>query len=485
MMYLTSPEPGPQYPGETDPNHAGPKNAEPWQAWPCRAEGETILVKVLFVERTADGLLDLALRAQANGHDTRYALSCYDQHKCPVGRGLVERESNWRSSIRWADLVVCGGNDYCQAEFDRWREVGVPIIGSTVAAASLESDRDLGMAAFKRAGVTVAPFRSFSNYDAAIAYVKKQDRAFVSKPSGHCDDKAMSYVAKSPADLVYMLERWKRAGKRMGEEFILQEKIEGVEFAVGAWFGPNGFVREFEENFEFKKLMAGNLGPNTGEMGTVSRWVAKSKLADKVLLPLEPMLERMGFVGCVDVSVIVDENGTPWPLEFTTRGGWPALNLETAMFDCDLVEFFAGLARGKPPGRIHRMDEIVVGVVLALPDFPYSHATRKEVIGIPIYGLDNKIMPHFHPAQVMASEAPQQTAAGIVNGPCWASAGDYVAIITGTGGSVQEARRRAYGAIKRVEMPASPFYRIDIGQRLKSAIPVLNKHGFAVDMRFS
>lgn len=440
-------------------------------------------MRCLFVEKTADGLLDLAVRAKANGHDVKYALPTYDPQKAPVGRGLVDREHDWRAGARWADLIVVGGNDYCQREFDALRNSGKAIIGSCVECEMWESDRSYGMSVFRACGIPVPPYRAFVDYDAAIAYVKKHDKPFVSKPSGRCDDKAMSYVAKSPEDLVYMLERWKRNKKRVGEEFILQEKISGVEFAVGAWFGPAGFVAEWEENFEHKKLMPGNLGPNTGEMGTVSRWVCKSKLAEEVLKPLDRFLRRAGFVGCIDVSVIVDEEGTPWPLEFTTRGGWPALNLEASAFNGDFVEFFAGLAHGNPPSKVHKLDEIVVGIVLALPDFPYSHATRKEVVGVPLYGVSSRNIEHIHFAQVQLGEAPQRHGnAGIQTAPMYVSAGDYVAIVTGTGGTVTAARRQAFGHIKQLSMPSGAFFRNDIGARLMKDVPILQRHGYATGL---
>jgi len=437
-------------------------------------------MKVLFIEKTADGLLDLAIRAQALGHEVRYSLVQYHQHTAPVGRGLVTREHDWRSGARWADLVVVGGNDYADREFDALRQSGRLVVGSSVEAESWESDRAKGMAVLRAAGIPVAPYRTFNSYDDAIAYVKKHDRPFASKPSGRCDDKGMSYVAKSPEDLVYMLERWKRSGKRTGEEFILQEKISGIEFAVGAWFGPAGFVEEWEENFEHKKLFPGDLGPNTGELGTVSRWVKRSKLAAQVLKPLETMLHRAGFIGCVDVSVIIDEDGTPYPLEFTTRCGWPAANLECAAWDCDFVKFFHDLAAGDPPSRVHRLDELVVGVVLALPDFPYSHATRKEVVGVPMYGVTDRLIPHLHPAQMMLGEAPQHAGNNTIKtSPMLVSAGDYVAIVTGCGNSVTAARRAAYSHVKQLSMPSGMFYRIDVGQRLMKDVPKLQKFGYA------
>ena len=761
-------------------------------------------MRVLFIEKTADGLLDLAVRAKAMEHDVRYSLVQYHQHTAPVGRGLVTREPDWRSGARWADLVVVGGNDYADREFDALRQSGRLVVGSSVEAESWESDRAKGMAVLRAAGIPVAPYRTFNSYDDAIAYVKKHDRPFASKPSGRCDDKGMSYVAKSPEDLVYMLERWKRSGKRTGEEFILQEKISGVEFAVGAWFGPAGFVEEWEENFEHKKLFPGDLGPNcysadtevltktgwkfwpavvaddeiatlvdgmmtfekptqlvaapfegemiewasnrinllvtpghqmhvidrsearrhhldfqfmpahevalnriekkyavlrtsgwlgtldntptpemarmigmfladgyvkdrsimfgncpphkqeaireaalaiglvahlygrdlyinsrslanmcrdfptatekrappeimsappdviaafldglaldatsrpgnriyttasrgladdiqimaariggcgiirerdrrddpdrlingyvihgslswdvgisfqslawlrpqycrrvpyngmvycatvsshvlfvrrngkpcwngqTGELGTVSRWVKKSKLAAQVLRPLETMLHRAGFIGCVDVSVIIDEDGTPFPLEFTTRCGWPALNLECAAWDCDFVKFLHDLAAGDPPSRVHRLDELVVGVVLALPDFPYSHATRKEVVGVPMYGLSDRLISHLHPCQMMLGEAPQHAGNNTIKtSPMLVSAGDYVAIVTGCGNSVTAARRAAYSHVKQLSMPSGMFYRNDIGARLMRDVPELQRHGYALGL---
>ncbi len=429
-------------------------------------------MRVLFIEKTADGLLDLALRAQQAGHAARYFLASYDQHKQPVGRGLVERVPDWRPSMRWADLVVLGGNDYAMNEFAAWAKHGVPVIGGSPESAHWEADRAFGMNVLKRAGIPILPFREFTDYDAAIAYVKRTDQPYASKPSGKCDDKALSYVAKEPRDLLYMLDRWKRQGKRHGLEFILQEKVSGVEFACSGWFGPGGFARGFEIDWEHKKLMAGNLGPNCGEMGTVMAFVSGDKLVDKVLKPLEPQLERLGYLGSINVNCIVDERGTPWPLEFTMRMGWPATNIEMALTDCDFFEFLAGLAAGDPPKDAHRLGEIAVGLVLAHGDFPHSHATKREIIGVPIWDVEPDD-PDIHLVQAMCDDGGLKTA------------GDYVLIATGTGETVQQARERAYRAVKRPKLPTEPFYRPDIGLRMRRDLDELHRHGYAKEVRYA
>ncbi len=433
-------------------------------------------MKVLCVEKTADGMLDLAMRAEANGHQVRYCLGDYNPQKCPVGRGLVERVADWRPSMRWADLVILGGNDWCMQEFAAWRERGVPIIGGTPESAAWESDRALGMQVFKRAGIPVPPFRGFDDYNAAIDYVKRQGRAFVSKPSGKCDDKGLSYVPKSPEALRWKLDRWRRSGKRAGLEFILQEKLSGIEFACGAWFGPGGFNDEIELNWEFKKIGAGDIGINCGEAGTVMAYVKRDKIFDKVLKPCEEQLHRIGYVGNVDVNCIVDEDGACWPLEWTMRMGWPALNIEMELFDIDPIEFLAGLAAGKPPKNAHKIDQVAVGVVLAIGDWPYSRKPPEEVVGVPLWGIDDRLMAHIHPTQMMAGEFEGE--------PCLCTAGDYVLVAAQSGDTIRQARDAAYRVIDRIEVPETPYHRPDIGDRLARQLPKLQEFGLAKDVVF-
>lgn len=349
---------------------------------------------------------------------------------------------------------------------------GPPVIGGTVESARWEGDRLYGMSVFKRAGIPTPPVREFTDYAAAIRYVEKQDRAFACKPCWDGADKSLSYVGKSVEDMVYMLDRWRRKGPPKGT-FILQEKIDGIEFAAGGWFGKDGWAGGWEENFECKKLFPGDLGPNTGEMGTVMRYVDRSRLADKVLRPLGGLLERIGYIGNCDVNCIIDEDGTPWPLEFTMRCGWPSTNIEMELFNVDPVDFWYGLCTGKVPKNHHRMDEVAIGVVLAIPDFPYSHATAKETVGIPIYGLTPSVAQHWHPAQMQKTDSQCQTA------------GDYVGLCSATAETVDKARRLVYRRLRRLELPSSPFYRTDIGTRLKRDLPILQSHGYATGLNYS
>jgi len=442
-------------------------------------------MKILVID-PAGFCMDWVGRVEDHGHEVRWYIRRHGR-ALDIGKGMLGPKSkivdDWMEWMRWADIVLLTDNTKHIQMIDHWRKrEGIRVIGATMEAAAWELDRNAGQAIMKKAGLKVADYKEFSRYDDAIAYVKREGRAFVSKPCGDEPDKSLTYVAKSAADMVYMLERWKRAKRHKGA-FILQERVKGVEMAVGGWFGPHGFNRGWHENWEFKKLMAGDTGPATGEMGTVVRVVAVSKLADLVLKPMEKHLQKIGYVGYCDVNCIIDEDGTPWPLEFTMRPGWPTFNIQQALLAGDPAEWLRDLADGVDSNPFE-MDSVAIGVVMAIPDFPFSKFTLKEVTGIPIYGIKPPMEHNVHFCEVMAGEAPHDIDGKVVTVPCVVTAGDYVLVASGTGETVRRARSRAYRILNTIEMPNSPFWRNDIGSRLKEQIPVLQAMGFATGLTF-
>mgnify|MGYP003350106192 FL=1 len=60
------------------------------------------------------------------------------------------------------------------------------------------------------------------------------------------------------------------------------------------------------------------------------------------------------------------------------------------------------------------------------------------------------------------------------------TAGSYVCIVTGTGDTVEEAADDCYKRIKKkINIPNSIGYRIDIGKRLEKQLPELCKMGYS------
>jgi phosphoribosylamine--glycine ligase len=439
--------------------------------------------RVLLIDPPGNGL-DFALRAQANGHEVKHFI-----RKTPktehIGKGLVNLVEDFRPWYRWSDLVFCSDNVFYLRDLSGLhRDHPVPLISPTEESADWELDRSVGQNVFKKHGIPVIDSKEFNDYDQAIAYVKKRDARYVSKPSGDEPDKALSYVSKSPADMIYMLERWKKLGK-LKTPFILQEFVPGVEMAVGGWFGPGGFNDGWCENFEFKKLMNGDLGVATGEQGTVLRYVKTSKLARKVLAPLESALQKLNYVGYVDVNTIIDEKGNPWPLEFTMRPGWPTMMIQQPLHDGDQVQWLIDLANGVDSRNVI-FNKVAVGVVLSIPDYPYSHLTRKEVVGIPIYGLTQALWRHWHPGEIqMGENVPNVEGGHHVKVPMPVTAGDYVGVMTAVSDTVKDSALTVYRRLEKLVIPNSPMWRTDIGKKLARQLPSIQKQGYATGMVYS
>ena len=436
-------------------------------------------MRILVIDSQAASL-DWTMRCIADGHQVKWYVPP-DDKVVNVGKGIVERVKDPSDWYRWADLIFFSDNTKYIQYADSWRAKGWPVISASQRTVEWELDRAMGQQVMKKAGIQVPPFKEFRDYDSAIAYVKRSMGRFVSKPSDS-PDKALSYCAKSPEDMVYMLERWKRLNKLKGS-FVLQEFISGTEMAVGGWFGPGGFNKGWCENWEFKKLMNDDKGVATGEQGTVLRYVNKSLLAKKVLQPLEDLLAAEGYIGYIDVNCIIDDAGTPWPLEFTMRPGWPTFNIQQALHKGDHAEWLLNLAQGTD-AKNWMMDTIAVGVVMSIPDYPYSHLTRKEVNGVPLYGTSEDLMPFLHLCEMQKGEAPHQVSGKIVTQPCYVTAGDYVLVASGVGDSVTVAKKQAYSHLEKLSLPNSPMYRTDIGNRLKKQLPLLQANGYATGMTF-
>lgn len=424
--------------------------------------------------------VDFALRCMAQGHTVKVWMPPDARgDKVTIGDGLIDKVENFEYWMKWADLIVLSDNARFIRPLEKYRQAGFPIFGCNEAGAEWELDRAIGQQVIQEAGMACAASVEFTNYDDAIAYVKKTKGRFVSKPDGDVD-KALSYVSSGPHDMIYMLQRWKKNNQR--RNFILQEFVPGIEAAVGAFVGKNGFSGYALENFEFKKFMAGDVGQNVGEMGTVMKYVPfqDSMLAAQLLAPIEAELIRLEYTGYIDVSCIVSESGVPYPLEFTTRPGWPLFNIQQALHD-DAATWMLDLLHGKD--TFQPSENVAAGVIMALPDFPYCKNKRDTVDGIPIYGISSKVAQNIHLSEVKLGKCPSDKSpyndeVGLV------ADGQYVLVASGVGPTVKAAQQMAYSNVEQVKMPASPMYRIDIGERLKEQLPALQKLGYCKDWKF-
>jgi phosphoribosylamine--glycine ligase len=337
------------------------------------------------------------------------------------------------------------------------------------------------MEAMQAAGIEVPPYQTFDSLKEAQAFARASSKTYVFKPMGDEGDKSLTYVSRDPADLVGWIGRQIARGKKLKGQCMLQEKIDGVqaELGVSGWMGPDGFLKDkWQICFEHKPLMNDDIGPATGEQGTVCQYVETDKLADQLLVPMEPILRALGHTGDFAVGAMIDSKGKAWPLEFTARCGWPAWFIQAASHRGDPAQWCRDLVDGKDTLKVSQ--DVAIGVVLSQPPYPYGTGKPELLEGNPIEGLD-EVWPNVHPMGMMRGKGPLMQGGKVVEGQTYETTGEYVLVATALGATVEAARKRVYRTIDKIHFP-NRMFRTDIGEKVQAALPDLHRRGFALEM---
>ena len=434
--------------------------------------------RFLFCSLDAALCTDLAWQVHREGHDVRYYVE--READSDIGDGFVPKTDDWRAEIDWADVIVFDdiwvrdgvGTGALAQEL---RADGHAVVGGTPATDRLEDDRGYAMDVLEAHGVPTLEHREFTDFGEGIAFVESNPAPYVIKPLGEVQNvKRLLYVGRESdgGDVVDVLRAYETAWGHRMKGFQLQRRVEGVEIAVCGFFDGNSFVEPVNFNFEHKRLFPGNIGPQTGEMGTSMLWTGRTELFERTLGRLEDWLADEGYVGSIDLNCIVNETGI-FPLEFTPRFGYPTITLQEEAFEVPTGEFLADLARGNDPDlRVHRGYQVCARVVL--PPFPfedpatYDESSRNAAIvfenaareGIHIedakcVSLGDTARPEGEPCDPRANEDGQWRVAGENGMPL---------VVTGKGDTMAAAREQCYARLDDVLLP-NCYYRDDVGER--------------------
>ncbi len=440
------------------------------------------MAKILIIDSDGVGL-SLAWRCSQAGHEVKWYLADKPSINKMTGDGFkgIEKVANWVSCVKWADLIFPTSNDMFIERLEFFKKKGAPVYAPNVGSANLEISREDGMKLMEKVGIETAPYKTFKSMKEARRHVEKTGERFVFKTLGDNEDKALTYVSKNPADLIGWMDRMMNLKKEPTGDVMLQTFIKGIEMGVSRWCGKDGWVGPWNESFEHKKMMSGNYGPNTGEMGTIAAFTPESKLGDETLAKLETELVKMGHLGDTALGFIIDEKGKPWPTEWTCRPGWPIFNMMLGSIEGDPAQWMIDAIKGKDSTSFKT--DIGCCLVMAHGDFPHGNATKREVSDTPIYGVTKGNKKHLHPQSVKIDVLPDMDGDRIVNRPVWNTSGDYVLVVTGYGKDVKQSTDRAYKTAKQLHV-SNPILRDDIGEGLEEQLPKLHEMGYATHFEY-
>lgn len=422
--------------------------------------------KFLFV--SYDALItDIAWQIKKQGHEVK--LYIREEAAKPIGDGFVEKTDDWEREADWADVIVFDDVLGMGEMAEKMRKAGKAVVGGSAYTDKLEDDRSFGQSELKKHGINIIPFQDYENIDTAIEYVKANPARYVIKPSGEAANiKRLLYVGveEDGKDVLQMLESYKHVyGDRL-KQFQLQKRVSGVEVAVGAFFNGLEFVTPINVNFEHKKLFPGNIGPSTGEMGTLMYWSEPNRLFNQTLKKLEGTLRNESYVGYIDLNCIVNGQGI-YPLEFTARFGYPTISIQQEGIQTPIAEVFYNLAN-KKSFEMKCQRGFQIGVRIVVPPFPFDDDKTFEV------NSKDRIILFRKPSL----EGIHLEDVKIVNGE-WVITGDsgVILIVMGTGLSVKQAQAQVYSRINNVMIP-NMYYRTDIGDRWFEDADKLHSWGY-------
>jgi phosphoribosylamine--glycine ligase len=422
--------------------------------------------KFLFV--SLSGLIgDIAWEVLKEGHDVRYFIEATSEQD--IADGFVPKSKDWERDAKWADIVVFDDTLGQGARAQALRATGKPVIGGSPYTDRLEDDRSFGQEELKNSGVNIIPYEDFDSFDPAIEFVKKNPDRYVIKPSGEAQNvKRRLFVGEEEDgdDVIRMLEAYKKAFADEIKVFQLQRRVTGVEVAVGAFFNGKNFITPVNINFEHKKLFPGNIGPPTGEMGTSMFWSEPNRLFTQTLLKMESKLAEEGYVGYIDLNCIVNNNGI-YPLEFTSRFGYPTISIQQEGMLTPISDLFWELANGLEP-KWRTRSGFQIGVRIVVPPFPFD---------------DDATFESFSKNAAIVFKKPSTEGVHIedvkqLNGQ-WLVAGTsgVVLIVVGTGTTMKQAQTQVYARIRNILIP-NMYYRTDIGDRWVEDSDKLHNWGY-------
>jgi phosphoribosylamine--glycine ligase len=344
---------------------------------------------------------------------------------------------------------------------DALADAGILAFGPSKAAAQLEGSKVFSKGFMNRHGVPTARAVSFGDADAAVAHVRAAARPFVVKADGLAAGKGV-IVAASVDETIAAIDRLMRAREfgAAGDSVLLEERLLGEEVSFHIVLDGERCV-PLAAAQDHKRLLDGDLGPNTGGMGAYSpppvvTPAVEQKILDKVVQPTLAGLRAEGILyrGALFIGLMIAD-GEPFVIEYNTRFGDPETEVLMARYKGDVLSLLLAAARGDLSGlRVQWDAPAALCVVLASPGYPGTAAK-----GLPISGLEAA-------ARVAGVEVFH--AGTHREGDALVTAGGRVLAVTAQGADIDTAAAQAYAAIACIELAGMQFRR-DIGWRARSS----------------
>ena len=349
------------------------------------------------------------------------------------------------------DLTVVGPEaSLAVGIVDRFREEGLKIFGPTKAAAQLEASKDFAKRLMVKYDVPTAGYETFTDFEEALAYVKKGSLPTVLKYDGLAAGKGVviaTTMEEAEATLRDMLLDTKFGEGRV----VIEEFLTGEEFSLMCFVAGNK-ICAMPVAQDHKRAYDNDEGPNTGGMGAYTElpFVTEQDHAyamEKIMQRVADAMVEEGtpFTGVLYGGLMKTPNGIK-VIEFNARFGDPETEVVLPRLKSDAIDLFMAVASNEQP-EAEWSEGATLGIVLASKGYPGDYVKGFAIRGTESVA-DSKI---YHMGTVMKDGE-------------LVTAGGRVMIVVASAPTLREAQQKAEADVRRIECD-NLFHRTDIGAK--------------------
>ncbi len=355
---------------------------------------------------------------------------------------------------RHVDFVVVGPEDPLVAGVaDRIRAAGFPTYGPNADGAQLEGSKAFSKDLMAASGVPTADFQTFTDPVAACDFARSKfavGRQLAVKASGNAVGKGV-IVADTVEVALDGIKRMMvdREFGDAGATIVLEDKLPGPEFSVLTIVGDKNFV-SLPIAQDHKRAFDGDLGPNTGGMGTYSpvEWVTPQMVATVEDTVIKPVIQEMAnrgisFRGTLFSGLMMDGDLASC-LEYNVRFGDPEIQSVVLRLGKGFAQALFQAAIGQEITAPEVLDNASITVVVANDGYPTA---PKKGAPITIGDLPSNAKL-FH------------AGTSLKDGQLVATGGRVIGV-SASAPTLPEAHEIAYQAVEAVEFEGC-FHRSDI-----------------------
>lgn len=386
-------------------------------------------------------------------------------HAIPGNPGIAEIGFNHPGSVEdldyildfvkknQIDLTVVGPEvPLCLGIADLLEANGFKVFGPKKHAATLEGSKVFSKNFMKKHHIPTAESKEVESYEEALAVIDNFSYPVVVKADGLAAGKGV-VICENYEEAKNALTDMMVNGvlSDAGTKVVIEEFLKGFECSLLCFTDGDAIIPMVSAK-DHKQIFDGNVGPNTGGMGTVSPnpflpTEMEKVLEEEILNPFMKAIkaENMDYRGVIFIGLMINE-GHAKVLEFNVRFGDPETQVILLRLNSDLFEIMNAVAtKSLKDIKVSWKDEFAACLVLASGGYPGKYPKGLEITGLE--GLEDVVV--FHAGTKLENNKLLTNGGRVLN-------------ICATGTSLEDVREKVYNAEKLIKFEGK-YCRKDIG----------------------